>query len=83
MIFNCFSYVFVDVQKRIPEVFSGDVVQRRAEPPPDEGEDDRDRQPLAEATAEGQGPLQEDRGGEAETVQSPAGAVVGGETGFD
>lgn len=66
----------LNIQKRIPEVFSGDAVQRRAQPPPHEREDDGDRQPLAEVTAEGQGTLQEDRRGEAAAVQSPAGAVA-------
>ena len=33
---------------------------------------------MAEVTPEGEGPLQEDRRGEAETVQSAAGTVVGG-----
>lgn len=64
------------VQKRVPEVLPGDAVQRRAQPPPDEGEDGRDWQPLAEFTAEGEGPLQEDRRGEAEAVQSAAGTVA-------
>lgn len=66
------------VQERLPEVLPGDAVQRGAEPPPDEGAHGRDRQPLAEFSAEGEGPLQEDRGGEAEAVQSPAGTVARG-----
>lgn len=68
--------LLLSVKKRVSEVLSGDAVQRRTESPPNERADDRDRRPLAEVYTEGERPLQEDRRGEAEAVQSPSGTVA-------
>ena len=68
----------MSLQERLPEVLPGDAVQRRAEPPAHEGAHGGDRRPLAAPRPEGEGPVQEDRRGEAEAVQGAAGAVAGG-----